>query len=140
MGNDFQTMKQMCTQYPFIEYLGFITPPDHLAVAKYAYIGLLPYVPSRNVGYCSELNALYCAPNKIYEYALCSLPMVGTDVLGLRYPFEKYDIGVCCKHLEIEDIIEAIKYVEENHERMSRNCKTFFDDTDLDKIVEEIIS
>ena len=30
------------------------------------------------------LNALYCAPNKIYEYAGCNIPMIGTDVLGLK--------------------------------------------------------
>ena len=38
--------------------------------------------------------------------------MIGTDVLGLREPFEKYNIGVCCKDLKPETIIEAIKYVD----------------------------
>ena len=141
IGKESPMRQELCRKYPFIEYLGFITPPNHLKVAEYAYIGLLPYIPDKSIPYInSELNAVYCAPNKIYEYAMCNLPMIGTDVPGLRYPFEKYDIGVCCKHLEIKDIIEAIQYVEANHERLSRNCQRFFNDINLDKIVEDIIS
>ena len=140
MGNESPIRQQLSRTYPFIEYLGYITPPAHLVVAQYAYLGLLPYIPQKDNYYLSELNALYCAPNKIYEYAMCGLPMIGTDVLGLRYPFEKYDIGVCCRHLEAKDIVGASRYVEMNHDRMSSNCKSFFDSVDLDRIVEDIIT
>lgn len=141
MGQDSEMRKNLCKKYPFINYLGFIAPPNHLKITKMAHIGILPYIPDKTAPYFwSELNALFCAPNKIYEYALCGLPMIGTDVPGLKYPFEKYNIGVCCKQLKKEDIITAIKYIESNYESMCENCKTFYNSIDLDKIVKEIIT
>lgn len=92
------------------------------------------------VGGTSVINALYCAPNKIFEYAGSNVPMIGTDVLGLREPFEKYNIGVCCDSLDEEVIIDAIKLVDENHEVMKKNCRKFFDSVNLDEIVERIIN
>lgn len=141
MGQDSAMRKELCKKYPFINYLGFISPPNHLKITKMAHIGILPYVPDKTVPYsCSELNALFCAPNKIYEYALCGLPMIGTDVPGLKYPFEKYNIGVCCKELKKEEIIKAIKYIESNYKTMRQNCEIFYNSINLDKIVEDIIA
>ena len=73
-------------------------------------------------------------------YAGCNIPMIGTDVLGLREPFEKYNIGVCCKDLKPETIIEAIKYVDANHDQMVINAKAFYDSVDLDCIVNSIVN
>ena len=122
-----------------VEYLGYFKPPKHLEFLKYAYIGLLPYKPS-SAGVFSELNALYCAPNKIYEYAAFGVPMIGSDVLGLKIPFEKYGIGKICDTEEPESIATAIKSIEIDHDSMSENCSRFYDDTDLDKIVQSIIN
>ena len=124
-------LEQLMQKYP-IEYLGAFNPPKHLALVKYAYIGLLPYKPI-NRGDLSELNALYCAPNKIFEYAGYGVPMVGSDVLGLRNPFEQWDIGRCCDDGSLKSILEAIKFVDKNHESLERNCIAFFDSIDLKK-------
>lgn len=139
MGKDSIERKNLCKKYSFVNYLGFISPPNHLQITKLAHIGLLPYVPDKTNPYYSELNALFCAPNKIFEYALYGLPMIGTDVPGLKYSFEKYNIGVCCKDLKKEEIIKAIKYIESNYKQMSRNCQDFYNSIDLDKIVQNII-
>lgn len=141
-GNSCQVQEELCCKYPFIEYLGFVPSEKLLQITKYAHIGLLPYVvPNKKEYYpYSRLNVLFCAPNKIYEYALCGLPMIGTDVPGLKYPFEKYNIGVCCRHLNANEIAEAIRYVQVNHKQMSGNCRKFFDAVDLDQIVADIIN
>lgn len=120
-------------------YLGSYKAPKHLAFVKYAYIGLLPYRPTFGTG-VSELNALYCAPNKIYEYAGFNVPMLGSDVLGLKVEFEKYNIGICCDMQNISDIINGIKQIEENYDTMKHNCRAFYDRVDLDAIVNEILS
>lgn len=119
-------------------YLGGFNPPTHLSLVKYARIGLLPYKPSKGAG-LSELNALYCAPNKIWEYAGFGVPMVGSDVLGLKLPFEQWNIGRCCDLNDESSIIEAIEEVDRNHDEMSRNCYKFYDSVDLEKIVSEIL-
>lgn len=131
--------KKLMDKYPFIENLGFFPSPKHLHFVPYANIGLLPYVPKAAVIYRSKLNALYCAPNKIFEYAGFGVPMIGTDVLGLRQPFEQYNIGFCCKNYSPDTIIDAIHKIEQHHDEMSANCKKFYDSVDLDQIVEDIL-
>lgn len=138
MGEDNDYRKEVCAKYPFIKYIGALNPPEHLLIAKYAYIGILTYVPVKD-GFHSELNALYCAPNKTYEYALCSLPMIGTDVPGLQEIFNQYHVGVCVKEETAQGVIDAVKFVDEHYDEMKKNCKTYFDSVDLVKTVKEII-
>lgn len=119
-------------------YLGEFDPPNHLALVKYAYIGILPYKPIK-AGGNSSLNALYCAPNKIWEYAGFGVPMVGSDVLGLKFPFELWNIGRCCDLNDETSIIKAIEDVDINHDKMSQNCYSFYNSIDLNKIVSGIL-
>ncbi len=121
-----------------VVYLGGFNPPKHLSLVQYAYIGLLPYKPVKDT-INSELNALYCAPNKIWEYAGFGVPMVGSDVLGLKLPFEQWNIGRCCDLNDETEIIKAIEEVDKNHDEMSQNCYKFYDSVDLEKIVSEIL-
>lgn len=140
-GDGAEEFKKLCDSYSSLKYMGFFNPPKHLEFLKYADIALVPYKPGKIEGSgFTILNALYCAPNKIYEYAGCNIPMIGTDVLGLREPFEKYNIGVCCKDLKPETIIDAIRYVDANHDEMVKNSKAFFDSADLDYIVNSIVN
>lgn len=39
------------------------------------------------------LNNIYCAPNKLFEYAQAGLPVISTDQPPLKAMVEKYDIG-----------------------------------------------
>lgn len=130
-------LEKLKSQYGVV-YLGGFNPPKHLSFVKYAHIGLLPYSPLKS-GVTSELNALYCAPNKIWEYAGFGVPMVGSDVLGLKLPFEQWNIGRCCDLNDEDSIIKAIEEVDKNHDEMSKNCYKFYDSVDLEKIVSEIL-
>lgn len=134
---DERLMHKLEAEYNAV-YLGAFVPPNHLALVKYAYIGVLPYRPTKSAIY-SELNALYCAPNKIWEYAGFGVPMVGSDVLGLKLPFEQWNIGRCCDLNDEASIMKAIEEVDKNHDEMSKNCYKFFDSVDLEKIVSEIL-
>ena len=138
MGFQNEYCKEILRKYPNVVYLGALNPPEHLVVAQYAHIGVLTYIPVKTAFY-SELNALYCAPNKIYEYALCELPMIGTNVLGLKYPFEKYNIGKCCEKLTSKDICKTIKEIEKEYEIIKGNCKVFYQSIDLDIIMKGIL-
>lgn len=133
-----EALLQRLIQHYSTVYLGKFAPPKHLALVQYASVGLLPYKPVKGAG-TSELNALYCAPNKIWEYAGFGVPMVGSDVLGLKFPFEQWNIGRCCDFDNENAIIEAIEEVDRNHDEMSKNCYKFYDSVDLEKIVSEIL-
>jgi glycosyltransferase involved in cell wall biosynthesis len=41
------------------------------------------------------LNNIYCAPNKIFEYAHAGLPIVATDQPSLKRLIETYSLGAC---------------------------------------------
>lgn len=144
VGYDMQNKKQkkMYEKYRKKEFLypvSFILHPYYLELTKKADIGLLPYVPSDS-GNGSLFNALYCAPNKIYEYAWCGVPMIGPDIPGLRYPFEEYNIGRVYKESSQLSVQRAIEEVMERKEEMAANCLKFYEATDLDNILDEILS
>jgi len=121
-------------------YLGVFPAPAHLLLLEKAYIGLLPYKPGTDgTPYRSVVNALYCAPNKIFEYSGFGIPMISTDVLALRSPFEKFDIGICLNELSVNNIFDAIHKIECNHDKMSDNCKEYYKSVNLDEIIENIL-
>ena len=133
MGRDNEIRDDLCKKYPHIKYIPFIKPPFHLCITKKAHIGILPYVPTKAFHY-SELNALFCAPNKIFEYAAYQLPMIGSCVPGLEIPFLKYGIGVSCEP-RAHEISKALTHIEENYQQMQTNCNLFYSNTNLDDIV-----
>lgn len=139
MGRENDFCKGLLQRHKNIEYLGYIAPPNHIFISKYASVGLLPYKPSIVEGY-SELNALYCAPNKIFEYACQGLPMVGSDVPGIKAPFMNYCIGECYDDKSVESIIDAITKVCNEREKYSCNCANYFNSVDLDAIVKSILN
>ncbi|MBN3484101.1 glycosyltransferase family 4 protein [Lactobacillus acidophilus] len=138
MGKQNKYSKELCKKYPHIRYIPYITSPNHLKITREADIGLLPYFPVR-VGNNSILNALYCAPNKIYEYSAFGKPMLGTDVLGLKYPFEKYKMGYTVSKLEEKEILEKLNKILVNYQKMSENSRRFFQSVNWDKKIDEIL-
>ena len=136
-GTGKKHLDELINKYDVV-YLGGFSAPQHLAFLKCARIGLLPYKPSKNHD-VSVLNALYCAPNKIYEYAGYGIPMIGSYVPGLIVPFEQYNIGYCYKDDEQEKLETIIRRIDDNYESMSKNCKSFYDDIDLGNIVRDIL-
>ena len=138
MGGSTDYQKELCKRHPNIRYVPYVAAPNHLLVTQKADIGLLPYIPIK-VDNSSILNALYCAPNKIYEYAAYGLPMIGSNVLGLKIPFEKFGMGLCCEKLAVPDVKKALEYIDENYESMKAACSTFYASTDLDGIVKDIL-
>lgn len=139
MGRDTDERKKLCAKYPEIIYIPFIAPPFHLLVTKVSHIGILTYYPTSD-NLPGKLNVVYCAPNKIYEYAYSGLPMIGNNTPGLSQPFEKYNIGRCFDELNTDSILRAIENTEKEYDLMSDMCKTFYEDTDMKAIVKGILS
>ena len=137
MGQDSEgEVNRLKSKYDCIVHIPFVAPPDHLKITRLAHIGILSYIPEFNSKlHFSELNALFCAPNKIYEYAAYHLPMLGNDVPGLKIPFDLYNIGLTCNFNDIENIKNSILSIEKNYEKYSDSCIKFFDNTNLDHII-----
>lgn len=118
--------------------LGFHPAPSHLEYTRLGHIGLLPYVPGKSNRF-SSLNALYCAPNKIWEYAMFGLPMIGSNVPGLAFEFEKNEIGLAVDIANPYEIADAVKGIELNYQSFSTKSKSFYNDLDFKACVQEIL-
>ena len=106
-----------------------IAPPAHLQVTSHAYIGVLAYVPVPTR--YSILNALYCAPNKTYEYGMFGLPMIGNNIPGLHNVIATHNCGVIVNTLSVQEIIDAIKKIETEYGSMSAKSKEYYEGTDM---------
>lgn len=111
-------------------YLGYAFPPEHLLVTQKAFIGVLSYVATSQ-----SINPLFCAPNKTFEYAKFSIPMIGNDIPGLKYTLDYYQMGKCVDENNVQEIVESIKVIEENYEIYRLNAKRYYDSTDTMTIV-----
>lgn len=119
--------------------LPFVNPPHHLEITSWSHIGILTYYAVRNET-TSPLNAIYCAPNKIYEYAMFGIPMLGNDVPGLQSCIGEKKLGKCIQKLEKEDIINSILDIEKNYATYSMESRNYYVNTDNYKVFEKIIS
>lgn len=138
MGRDDDELKKLLQKYPKTYFIPFIAAPNHLSITQRAHIGVLSYVNTNNIRHYDPLNALYCAPNKIYEYACFGVPMIGNIIPGLEVPFSVYGIGETSE-LTAEAIVGKIKKIEANYNEMSDNCLKFYESIDMDGLVADII-
>lgn len=104
-------------------YLGNHTPPAHLEVTSYAHIGIAYYDRS-------SLNNIFCAPNKIYEYAGFGIPVLANDVAGLRYTVGASKAGVSVDFRDPGAIVDGIQAIDGEYHLYSKRARAFFDDAD----------
>lgn len=121
-----------------IVHIPWVKAPYHLEITSWASIGILVYEPTQ-LSYFSVLNALYCAPNKIYEYSGFGIPMIANDCPALATDFALNNTGRIVNIDKEEDIIKEIEFIENNYEEMSQSCLVYFNHVDLRNIVENII-
>lgn len=135
MSNGEDTYKHLgSNNYYFIP---FVAPPYHLQITSHAHIGVLSYVPTPNQS--SILNAVYCAPNKLFEYASFGIPMISNDVPALKYEFDTKKCGIAVKNLTKKEIYESILKIEERYEEFSKNSKKLYKSVDIKEKIAEIL-
>lgn len=118
---------------PKVYYLGMITAPEHLIVTSFAYIGILGYKPIL-------LNNLFCAPNKIFEYARFSIPMIGNDIPGLYYPLKLYKAGLTCDTNSIQSIKIVFNEIINNYNEFAQGANNLYNDVDNFSIIKNSLA
>lgn len=117
----------------------FIIPPYHLEITRHAYIGILSYIPSYNNS-LSKLNPIYCAPNKLFEYAQFGIPMLGNHIPGLKYTIEAFQMGLCVDLWDVTSVREKILEIDAQYTKYSLNSRSYYESIDVEKIVLDIIN
>lgn len=111
--------------YPQIVHIEFIAPPEHLYVTSWAHIAIVKY----DFVY---LNAIYCAPNKTWEYTGFGIPVLCHNIPGLEYTIGAYKAGVCTDLDNMDSVKDAIKKIDSNYDYYTQNAFTFFDSCNID--------
>lgn len=141
MGRGDNSFVQLKDKYESdrILFIPFIIPPYHLLITEKASIGVLSYSPTSRT-YYGVINPLYCAPNKIFEYAKYGKPMISNDNPGLKYVFDKYNCGcVVNDPISPQNVKDAILTVMNDYERKSKGAIEYYNSVDLHKAVKSII-
>lgn len=137
MGRESVYLQELTARYRgAFDYLGAFVPPEHIQVAAHAGIGLLMYV---SINQSQGLNAIFCAPNKIYEYAGQGLPVIGNDIPGLKYPIELSGIGKVVDFTSKESVKTALEAIYADYEGYSQRAKEFHEQTDVNRIIHNVL-
>ena len=132
MGTDHGVLKEWLKIDDSIIHIDFIPAPEYLLMTSLCYIGILGYNP------CC-LNSMFCAPNKLFEYAAFGKPMLGNDIPGLQV-IENKKIGKVVDESSIKSIIESIKIIEENYASYSQNSRDFYMNTDNKEVIHKFLN
>jgi len=131
-------VEKLLKPYPNAFAVPYIAPPNHLAVTARATVGIAVYNAS-GTNYLQRLNAIYCAPNKIYEFAGFGIPVLGNDIPGLRYTIGQAKAGVCCALDEASILAAADELVTHIADYRAR-AHAFFDGTDINGQVGNVLN
>lgn len=124
---------ELMQKYDFIIHQPFVAPPSHLAITSYAYIGIVTYDHY-------SLNTIFCAPNKIWEYASLGLPMLANSIPGLEETVGKYHAGLCVEMNSVNEILQGIKSISDNYEFYVRGANELFESINIKEKYKALIS
>lgn len=128
-------IKNLKANFKNITFINGMPSPTHLQVASWAHIGILSYS-------FIDLNNVFCAPNKVWEYSGFGIPMISNDVPGIASLLQKYKSGIAVniESSDIDCIKNAIMEIDSNHGEYCSNSKEMFDSCDFRVQVTEILN
>lgn len=115
-------------------YLGSVKPPHHLEIASHADVAYISYVANNQ-----SINAVFCAPNKVYEFAGFGIPMLCNDNPGLKYTVEYYGMGVCAKDLQADTIKACLDKISVEEASMSEAANRYYDAENVEAAVADTL-
>jgi len=128
MGADFKSeivreLIELSKDDKRIVFLPRIPPPNHYFVARGCIGGILLYAPI-------SLNNIYCAPNKIFEYAVMGLGMILPDFPSMAHINREFELGEVCNPTDPVSIRDAIiKLLHKNPALHKRAAFNFLEST-----------
>lgn len=122
---------ELKNSYPMVKFIDFVNPPEHLFITSHAYIGIVKY------DYV-DLNSIYCAPNKTYEYAGFGIPMIANSVPGLVYSVGRFGAAECIDTDNPEEIKRAILKIDANYSSYEKGALDFYNCIDVKVLLTQI--
>lgn len=126
-------IQELKSNYPQIIHISFIAPPEHLYVTSWAHLAIVKY----DFGY---LNAIFCAPNKTWEYTGFGIPVLCHEIPGLLYSIGRYKAGVCTNMDDTECIKAAIEEIDQHYDEYSKNALFYYNSFNIKEAIEKEVN
>ena len=126
-------IQELKDRYPMIIHISFIAPPEHLNVTSWAHIAIVKYD-------FVVLNAIFCAPNKTWEYTGFGVPVLCHDIPGLRYSIGHNEAGICTNLDDVESIKAAISSIDSNYDYYSQKALKYYESFDVRSALLDVIN
>ena len=130
-------VEALSRKYKNVFSLPQIPAPDHLRITSWATVGIAIYNAS-GTNLLERLNAVYCAPNKIYEYTGFGVPVLCNDMPGLKM-VEKAGAGICMASFASNDILAAADELVKKQMSYCEASNKFYESIDLGELVANIL-
>lgn len=128
MGIDHGYVAELLKMSDKVKYWGYVPAPYHLEVTSYADIGVMSYD-------LINLNHLYCAPNKVWEYLGFDIFFICNEVGSLDHFISEG----CCDCLDFKNK-QDIKNIIFNRLIKKENYSNIYDSVDVSKIISQILN
>lgn len=128
MGIDHDYVAELLKMSDKVKYWGYVPAPYHLEVTSYADIGIMSYD-------LINLNHLYCAPNKVWEYLGFNLFFICNEVGSLDF----FELHGCCDLLDFNNK-DDIKLSIFESLKVKHDFSHYYDSVNLDEILENILN
>jgi glycosyltransferase involved in cell wall biosynthesis len=106
--------------------IGKVTLSELRYIIKMCDIGVVEY-------HKNDLNNIYCASGKVYEYMAEGLPLVTTENIPLKKLCDEHQVGIAD-----DDFIDGLKIVAKNIEDYRKNVQRFMRNISVDKNNEKL--
>lgn len=137
--NKYRNMLKQKYESERVIFLPFMSPPNHLSITQQSYIGLLTYNSTSSLVQ-EILNLLYCAPNKVYEYALFGVPMISNDLPALRAIFDKYNAGLVVERYDPHLIAQTILEIDSNYTQYQEGAQKVYKSVDVENLIKQLVA
>lgn len=104
-----------------IIFTGRISNAQMLDKLRKCHIGIIAYP-------FTDLNNIYCSPNKIFEYATLCLPMLSTSQPFIKKIFNRYNIGETFEENNASSFISSFDNLFHNTSMLTEEFTTFLVD------------
>lgn len=127
MGMDHGYVDTLLKMSDKVKFLGYVPAPYHLEITSYADIGIMSYD-------LINLNHMYCAPNKVWEYLGFDLFFICNDVGSLDY----FESQGCCACLDFS-CIGALQNIINDNLKIVKNFRNIYEYIDIVKIINDLV-
>lgn len=123
-------LRQDC---PGLVHVPHLPAPQHLSVTARASVGVLTYD-------YSSLNNVFCAPNKVWEFAGFGVPMLAEALPGLESLISRYRCGAAADLRDADSVRRALTTLQAQDRALAAGSAGLFDAVDLPAILQELLA